>query len=388
VRKFANLGVTIPFQETGIAGITRDETAALTMKRNRASSHVRLEPPATPQLRHWWVNHERSDRAEVDGSYLWFPKKNKNGSRSRSHLNMTCLMPGDVVFYCAAGTITAIGVVLERARGASVPAQPNGQVQSGQTDDGWLAAIRFVELAQPLRPKDHLAAIKPLLPKRQSPLRVSGESNPIYLAEIPAAMTQVLRALLNGQVEDCEARIGMEMDGKLAEKAIEEHIWQRFDIGPQDRRQLIGARVGQGIFRERVEQMETACRVTGILDRRYLRATHIKPWKEADDREKLDGSNGLLLSPHIQHLFDRGQISFADDGTLLISRHLNPYVRKAWGLETPVSPRAFAPEQRAYLHYHRLELFEKIGGGRRAAVETTLETDIAEPARLDASPSQ
>jgi hypothetical protein len=44
---------------------------------------------------------------------------------------------------------------------------------------------------------------------------------------------------------------------------------------------------------------------------------------------------------------------------------LNPYVRKAWGLERPVPPNAFTPEQCVYLNYHRQQVFEEIGGGRR-----------------------
>ncbi|HEX2789649.1 MAG TPA: HNH endonuclease [Steroidobacteraceae bacterium] len=315
-------------------------------------------------MTHWWVNYPHSDRAEVDGSYLWLPKKNNSGSMNQSHRNMNRLMPGDVVFSCAAGTIAAIGVVLERARSAPMPRQAG---EPAPTDHGWLVPVRFVDLVQPLRPKEHLAEIGPLLPARQSPLRASGTANQqLHLAEIATPLAELLRVLLQRQVEDGEARIGMEMDGRLADKAIEEQLWQRSDIGPRERRQLINARIGQGIFRERVELLETACRVTGILDRRYLRATHIKPWKDAGDAEKLDGANGLLLSPHIHHLFDRGHISFADDGTLLISRHLNPYVRKAWGLERPAPARAFTPEQRAHLDYHRQQIFEKVGGGRRS----------------------
>jgi putative restriction endonuclease len=343
-----------------------------------SSSDVPLAALATPQQRHWWVNHQHSDRAEVDGSYLWLPKKNKNGSRTQSQQNMTRLGPGDIVFSCAAGTIAAIGFALDRARSAPIPAPSDATAPSAPTDDGWLVPIRFVALAKPLRPKDHMAEIKPLLPHRQSPLRPSGEANQnVHLAELPAPMAGLLRRLLNRQVEDCETRIGMELEGKLAEKAIEERLWQRSDMAPRERQQLISARVGQGIFRERVEQTETACRVTGILDRRYLRATHIKPWKDADDREKLDGSNGLLLSPHMLHLFDRGHISFADDGALLISRHLNPYVRTAWGLERPVAPHAFTPQQRVYLHYHRQQVFEKIGGGRRSVTDLGHEQDAA-----------
>jgi putative restriction endonuclease len=315
-------------------------------------------------MMHWWVNYPHSDRAEIDGSYLWLPKKSSGGSMNRSHRNMNRLMPGDVVFSCAAGTLAAIGVVLERARSAPMPGIA---AEAAPTDDGWLVPVRFVELLQPLQPKDHAAEIRPLLPARQSPLRASGAANQqVHLAEIPDPLAQLLRRLLQPQVEDSESRIGMEMDGRLVDRAIEEQLWQRTDIGPRERRHLINARIGQGVFRERVELMETACRVTGIVDRRYLRATHIKPWKDADDSEKLDGANGLLLSPHIHHLFDRGHISFADDGTLLISRHLNPYVRKAWGLERPVPAHPFTLEQRSHLGYHRQQIFEKIGGGRRS----------------------
>jgi hypothetical protein len=322
----------------------------------------------TPLLRHWWANHADSDRAQVDGSYLWLPKKSSNGTRSQSQLNMSRIVPGDIVFSCAAGIIAALGVVLERARSAPLPPISGGPSPGGAAaDDGWLIPIQFLQLAQPLHPQQHLAELKPALPARQSPLRASGEANQnVQLAELPGPMAAILRRLLQPQVEDCEALVATETDGKLAQRAIEEQIWQRADLGPRDRRQLISARVGQGVFRERLERAETACRVTGIMDRRYLQATHIKPWKDADDHEKLDGANGLLLSPHMRLLFERGHISFANDGTLLVSRHVNPYVRSAWGLERAMAPRPFGPAQCSYLAYHRQQIFEKIGGGRRA----------------------
>jgi len=332
-----------------------------------------LVPPGVtdaPSPRHWWANRPQGDRAEVDGGYLWLPYRNGHGARTASHQNMFRLGPGDIVFWCAAGTIAAIGLVLERGRSAP-PLAALGAAADGPPEHGWLVPVRFLGLSEPLRPRDHIGAIRPLLPQRQSPLRVSGNANPqVLLAELAPPLAALLRRLLNRQVEECEARIGMEMDGKLAEQAIEEQLWRRSDIDPAERRQLISARSGQGIFRERVEQTETACRVTGILDRRYLRATHIKPWKDADDREKIDGYNGLLLSPHIDHLFERGHISFADDGRLLISRHLNPYVRSAWGLERAIPARSFVPQQCVYLQHHRQQVFERIGGGRRSVSDT------------------
>ena len=56
---------------------------------------------------------------------------------------------------------------------------------------------------------------------------------------------------------------------------------------------------------------EQYCRVTGVRETRHLKAGHIKPWRDATDGERLDGANGLLLSPHIDHLFDEGYITFS-----------------------------------------------------------------------------
>jgi predicted restriction endonuclease len=75
--------------------------------------------------------------------------------------------------------------------------------------------------------------------------------------------------------------------------------------------------------------LEAGCRLTGVTDRRFLRAIHIKPWSRSDSREKLDGNNGLLIAPHIDHLFDKGFISFEDDGSVMTSKSLTQSVQVA-----------------------------------------------------------
>jgi len=142
-------------------------------------------------------------------------------------------------------------------------------------------------------------------------------------------------------------------------------IERRADIGPVEKRALIDARRGHGVYRRNLEKIEIACRITGLLDRRHLRASHIKPWRDSTDEEKLDGFNGLLLSPHFDHLFDLGYLSFDDDGTLKVSRYLNPAVLRAWYLDRARRVGPFRPEQRRYLEYHRANVFESHGGGRR-----------------------
>jgi len=143
--------------------------------------------------------------------------------------------------------------------------------------------------------------------------------------------------------------VGSELEDEAAEKAIQ----QRTDIGPTEKMRLVKARRGQGIYRQNLEQIEKGCRVTGITDGRYLRASHIKPWCKSDDFEKLDGNNGLLLSPNVDHLFDGGYISFADDGALLVSKDLPEDVLRAMGLKRGIHVGVFKAEQCGYLRWHR-----------------------------------
>lgn len=120
--------------------------------------------------------------------------------------------------------------------------------------------------------------------------------------------------------------------------------------------QLIEARVGQGRFRKDVLAREPACRLTGITHPGCLVASHIKPWAVCDDGERLDGANGLMLAPHIDHLFDTGLISFEDNGQLIVSPALDRAVLQAWHLDELSNAGEFAPDQRRYLAYHRLHV--------------------------------
>ena len=320
--------------------------------------------PSPVSRRYWWINHKLTARHEVDGGYLWSPKK--RGRRANvSAENMTQPAPGDVVFSHADGRIDAVGVVVDRVRTAVMPVE-SARKGEGRGEAGWLLPVRFETLTRPLVPREHMALLAATLPAKHAPLRATGERNPgVYLAEVPAPLAAALRELLGGQLQKIEEEIAIETDGQLTDAAIEEQIWQRADLAPREKRQQVSARLGQGAFRANVERIEQACRVTGVLDRRHLRASHIKPWRLCDDRERLDGCNGLLLSPHIAHLFLRGHISFADDGRLLISRYLNPSVVKAWGLDANHALQPFAAEQRGYLEFHRRNVFEKISAGRR-----------------------
>lgn len=304
---------------------------------------------------YWWVNHGAAAALEIADGYLWTPQRGSRGVNDA----VTRPLPGDVLFSHAAGSIGALGVVLERVRTSPKPSAGEDSTA------GWLLPVRFEPLTRPLVPRQHLAALKPVLPAKQAPLRAGGGASAAYLTAVPTAMVKVLAELLDGQLDSLTAEIAIETDGQLTQAALEERIWLRADLTPGEKRHLVSARAGRGSFRASVERIETACRVTGVLDRRHLEACHIKPWRVCDDQERLDGFNGLLFAPHIGHLFSRGHLSFMDNGELLISEHLNRLVRRAWGLARARKPQPFRPEQRAYLRFHRHQVFEKLHRGRR-----------------------
>ncbi len=137
--------------------------------------------------------------------------------------------------------------------------------------------------------------------------------------------------------------------------AIEEI--QHSTLPVTEKEQLVKSRRGQGLFRSRLEQIEHACRVTGVSNKALLIASHIKPWSESDNAERLDGNNGLLLSPHIDKLFDRGWITFTDAGDLLCADPCIEQALQQWGIVLPKNVGPFSPKQAAFFEYHRDEIF-------------------------------
>jgi hypothetical protein len=221
-------------------------------------------------------------------------------------------------------------------------------------------------VARPLRPEKHIGELTPVLPRKHSPLLSSGAGNQhVVLAAVPALLAETLRGLLSGEVERIIETIVESVGRGLADEATEAAIQRRTDIGAAQKSDLLKARYGQGAFRTNLELNEHSCRITGALDRRHLWARHIKPWSHCDDSEKLDGCNGFLMSPHVAHLFERGYISFSDDGELLVSQELNPVVLENWHIQLPRHVGQFRPEQCYYLDYHRREVFQQHGAGRR-----------------------
>lgn len=117
---------------------------------------------------------------------------------------------------------------------------------------------------------------------------------------------------------------------------------------------VVRQRVGQDVFRDTLmHYWEARCPITGIADPALLRASHIVAWAECEnDAQRLDVHNGLLLSALWDAAFDRGLVSFADDGAPLYAPRLSEAARRA--LAHGAAPiRALTPQHRANLARHR-----------------------------------
>lgn len=136
-------------------------------------------------------------------------------------------------------------------------------------------------------------------------------------------------------------------------------IEQDAGLSATEKKTLINARIGQGQFRKSVSRNEQRCRLTGVSDLEFLIASHIKPWKDCDNRERLDGDNGLMLAPHVDRLFDRGWISFKDNGDILVADGAEAVISD-WGLSDITEVGEFNEKQQVFLRYHRAYVFRRL----------------------------
>jgi putative restriction endonuclease len=92
---------------------------------------------------------------------------------------------------------------------------------------------------------------------------------------------------------------------------------------------LVRARIGQGGFRKEVlAAWGGRCAITGCATTQVLRASHIMPWRYADNDEGLDPNNGLPWIANLDCLFDASLIGFDGRGGMVVSFELVVCVKR------------------------------------------------------------
>jgi len=277
--------------------------------------------------------------------------------------------PGDMVFSYRDSHVVSCGLITSYGYDSPKPSE-FGKNGKNWSPYGWRVNVTYFDTS-PFRPKDQLARISPFLSEEHSPLKADGGGKELYLTKISPEFAGVIIDALGAPARTCrdEGRnlslheTTEEFADTLSEKAGEylvDGVKNDIQIPETTRLAIVKARIGQGIFRDEVAKVERHCRLTGVEDRDHLVASHIKPWKDSDNRERLSGFNGLMLTPTPDHLFDKGFISFGDDGRLLYASRVNRSALTKMKIpEEGFNAGRFSPEQIAFLQYHRGYIFKK-----------------------------
>lgn len=116
-------------------------------------------------------------------------------------------------------------------------------------------------------------------------------------------------------------------------------------------------RLVQNVYRKNViDFWNGSCSVTGVDETSWLIASHIKPWRESSNKEKVDPHNSLLLTPNFDKLFDRGVISFSPSNGKIILPETQS--KKMWAnfnrmhIDEDLKLRTIPKGVGEYLEYH------------------------------------
>lgn len=326
---------------------------------------------------YWWVNHKQTHREEIEGQYLWSPKVKSNGASNQFYDNMRLAGPGDLVLSFANAKIGFIGRVTDFAISAPKPKE-FGNAGANWKNDGWLLPVFWVPLEPEFMPQEHIDEIRDLLPETHSPIRrENGLGNQgAYLAKISVGLFNEVTKLVDYDgvklSEGGSNSLRFETIRDELDESVEQAVLSDKNLSETEKENIVKSRRGQGVFRRSVEQIEPECRLTGINNPKLLIASHIKPWRSCSTaKERLDGHNGLMLTPDADHLFDRGYVSFEDDGSVLVSNRIETNELDRLGFTALAQGRrqvrdihffsgvskGFLADQQKYLSHHREVVF-------------------------------
>jgi len=287
----------------------------------------------------WWVFQNKTYKEESEGSFLWAPMKDPNGNIPSHWKTMTEVEEGDIVLSSVGRKIVAVSTVMKPAYTFAKPfADDNDNTWESE---GWKVDLFFTELKEAIDINNIVDDLMPMMDYKYAPLNKIGNGNTGYLFPLTDAVSTYLLNLMEDDNVDIVA------------KELEDIY--RLDIPETEKERLVKSRVGQGEFRKSLmDKWDSKCAVTGLNMPTMLIASHSKAWKVSNNRERLDGNNGLLLSPSYDSAFDKGYISFDEEGCIIFSPALSREQKIALSFDdTDKIQKLLNSEQKSYLTYHR-----------------------------------
>lgn len=120
-------------------------------------------------------------------------------------------------------------------------------------------------------------------------------------------------------------------------------------------------RRGQDKIRKVLLETRRRCEVSDLEIPELLRASHIKPWKDSSNAERLDLENVLLLAVNYDAAFDSGLISFnAETGGIIISPTVPLEQLHLLGIDCQATLPKPSGKRAEYLKWHYAHIFKLI----------------------------
>jgi putative restriction endonuclease len=299
---------------------------------------------------YWWVAQNHTFKQERAGGLLWAPKLDKGRKTPFHWKTMTEVQPGDLIFSFVNKGIVALGVAQAKAYEHSRPPEFEVATAAKWMNDGYRVDVDYRDISPPLKIEPLASSLQTLLPSRYSPLTRDGTGTQGYLFHVSPLAGRFLVA----QIDAGQHVAGHQpIDAKIESGIASSNLPQTTKTA------LIECRLGQGQFRkDLIDYWKGRCAATGLGLTTILRASHIKPWRDSNNFERLVVFNGLLLSPTYDALFDQGLISFSASGKLLLSTRLPKKDIDVLQINREVQLSKVAEEHAPYLKYHNEAVFK------------------------------
>lgn len=278
-------------------------------------------------------------------------KKMKLVKRFITGLNMKMIKKEDIIFNSYNGKLVSVLIAKENCKEHE---RPTGLDQLDLWDkDGWLVNAKYINLEEPITYKDYMDDILKLQDEKYAPFNKSGRGNTGYLF-------RVSEELANFFFEIIERSNGISRGEFLIENTLQEEIIKQIEndldstitLDKTEKETIIKSRIGQSAFKKALLAIEKKCRICGVTNERFLVASHIKPWSESNNQERLDVNNGLLLCPNHDALFDKRYISFDKTGKVLIKESLDVTTKVLLNINETMRIK-MNERQQNYMKWHR-----------------------------------
>lgn len=291
----------------------------------------------------YWVNIGKSNKIVKESKYLWAPDytftKSKKKIEKAGWKFVPKVLKGDVIFCYFKKRIQFIAIAKNKAYSFC---RPITEEFSKWNNEGHKIDVDLHILNNPINKDDIKDEIFTFYNKYCKPKLITSSKNisQNYLISLPDGLANLLLKL-------CAE------DSILIQKDMTKNNSKKSKINKTTSESIIKARIGQGKFRNDVLGLwNNTCPISKVDKSELLIASHIVSWQLSNDEEKLDPYNGLPLSPSLDKLFDKGYISFSDDGNLLFNKIYEENLKQL-GIDKKSRINNLNNKHKAYLKRHR-----------------------------------